>query len=135
MSKVIGIVIFLILGFGGMRFAAYYREVNDKVDAQNNRWNEPVNQAVIVDPGMPASLEPLLEAAKAKGAGDLKKWLDQYRTYVKEPRLSEIELDYVKLVGRSDPPEARRVFAVIKARNADDSPLAEQIAKLAKTYQ
>jgi hypothetical protein len=135
MSKVIGIVIFLILGFGGMRFAAYYREVNDKVDAQNNRWNEPVNQAVIVDPGMPATLEPLLEAAKAKGAGDLKKWLDQYRTYVKEPRLSEIELDYVKLVGRSDPPEARRVFAVIKARNADDSPLAEQIAKLAKTYQ
>jgi hypothetical protein len=135
MSKVIGIVIFLILGFGGMRFAAYYKEVNRKVDEQNNRWNQPVSQAAVVDPGMPPTLEPLLEAAKTKGAGDLKKWLDQYRTYVKEPRLSEIELDYVKLVGRSDPPEARRVFSVIKARNAADSPLAEQIAKLARTYE
>ena len=135
MSKVIGIVIFLILGFGGMRFAAYYKEVNRKVDAQNNRWNEPVSQAEIVDPGMPATLEPLLDAAKAKGAGDLKKWLDQYRTYVKEPRISEIELDYVMMVGRSDPPEARRVFAVVKARNAADSPLAERISKLAKTYE
>lgn len=135
MSKVIGIVIFLILGFGGIRFAAYYKEVNRKVDEQNNRWNEPVSQAAIVDPGMPETLEPSLEAAQSKGAAELKKWLDQYRSYVKEPRISEIELDYVQLVGRSNPPEARRAFAAVKARNASDSLVAERISKLAKTYE
>lgn len=135
MSKVIGIAIILILGIGGMRFAAYYRKVNDDVDRQNNQYNEPFVPAVTVDPGMPASLEPTLEAAKAKGATALKKWLDQYRSYVKEPRISEIELDYVIAVGRSDPPEARRVFGLVKARNGADSPLAERISKLAKTYE
>ena len=135
MSKVIGIAIILILGIGGMRFAAYYRKVNEDVDRQNNQYNEPFVPAVTVDPGMPASLEPTLEAAKAKGATALKKWLDQYRSYVKEPRISEIELDYVIAVGRSNPPEARRVFGLVKARNGADSPLAERISKLAKTYE
>ena len=135
MSKVIGIAIILLLGIGGARFAAYYREVNRQVDEQNNRWNDPIPAAPVVDPGMPASLEPTLEAAKEKGAAALKKWLDQYRNYVKEPRLSEIELDYVVMVGRSDPPEARRVFAEVKARNGDDSPVAERIVKLARTYE
>ncbi len=135
MSKVIGIAIILIVGIAGMRFSAYYRKVNDDVDRQNNQYNEPVLPAATIDPGMPASLEPTLEAAQAKGAGALKKWLDQYRTYVKEPRISEIELDYVIAVGRSDPPEARRVFGQVQARNSADSPIAERISKLAKTYQ
>ncbi len=135
MSKVIGIAIILIVGIAGMRFSAYYRKVNEDVERQNNQYNEPVMPAAVIDPGMPASLEPSLEAAQSKGAAELKKWLDQYRSYVKEPRISEIELDYVIAVGRSDPPEARRVFGLVKARNGADSPLAEKISKLAKTYE
>ncbi len=134
MSKVIAIAIFVIVGMAGVRFAAYYKEVDQKVEAQNN-WNAPPEPVYNADPGMPATLEPLLEKAKAKGAGELKKWLDQYRAHVKEPRLSEIELDYVILVGRSDPPEARRVFGQVQQRNGADSPIAERINKLAKTYQ
>ena len=135
MSKLIGIVFFIIVGMAGIRFAAYYREVNQKVEQQNTRWDTPAPAVAPYDPGMPATLEPGLEQAKGKGAAELKKWLDQYRRFVQEPRLSEIELDYVLMVGRSDPPEARRVFASVAGRNGPDSPLAERIAKLAKTYQ
>ena len=135
MSRAIGIVILVIVGIGVTRFAAYYKSFNAKAEAEDNRYNPSAPPAVVYDPGMPASLEPLLETAKTKGAGELKKWLDQYRNFVKEPRLSEIELDYVMAVGRSDPPEARRVFATIKGRNGEGSPVAERIAKLAKTYE
>ncbi len=135
MSRAIGIALFVLVGLGVSRFAAYYKSFNAKAEAEDNRYNASAPPAEVYDPGMPASLEPLLETAKAKGAGELKKWLDQYRGFVKEPRLSEIELDYVMAVGRSDPPEARRVFATIKSRNAEGSPVADRIAKLAKTYE
>lgn len=133
MSKVIGIAILLILGFAGWRFAAYYREVNRQVEQRNNRWEQTSTPAE--SPGMSPALEPLLAAAKTKGASEFKKWLRQYRRYVSEPRLSEIELDYVVMVGRSDPEEARRVFANVQKRNGKSSPLADRIQKLAKTYQ
>lgn len=135
MSKLIGIAFFIIVGMAGIRFAAYYRAVNEDVEQQNNRWDTPVAAVAPYDPGMPATLEPGLEQAKDKGAAELKTWLDQYRRFVKEPRLSEIELDYVLMVGRSNPPEARRAFASVARRNGTDSPHAERIAKLAKTYQ
>lgn len=134
MSKVIGVAILLILGFAGWRFAAYYREVNRQIEQRNNhRWEQTSPPAE--SPGMPSALEPSLAAAKTKGASEFKKWLRQYRRYVQEPRLSEIELDYVIIVGQSDPAEARRVFANVQKRNEDSSPLAARIQRLAKTYQ
>ena len=134
MSKVIGIAIFVIVGMAGLRFAAYYKAVNQRVEQNNNRF-EPAPIQSYSDPGMPAQLEPLLEAAKEKGPETLKQWLDHYRGHIREPRLSEIELDYVVEIGRSNPPEARRVFATIKARNGADSPMAERIEKLSRTYE
>ena len=133
MSKVIGVAILLFLGFAGWRFAAYYEEVNRQIEQRNNRWKQPSPPAE--SPGMPPALEPLLAAAKTKGASELKKWLRQYRRYVREPRLSEIELDYVIMVGWSDPAEARRVFANVRKRNGKSSPLAARIQRLTKTYQ
>ena len=133
MSKVIGVAILLILGFAGWRFAAYYREVNRQIEQQNNRWEQTSPPAE--SPRMPSALETSLAAAKTKGASEFKKWLRQYRRYVQEPRLSEIELDYVIMIGQSDPAEARRVFANVQKRNGESSPLADRIQRLAKTYQ
>lgn len=73
MSKVIGVAILLILGFAGWRFAAYYREVNRQIERRNNhRWEQTSPPAE--SPGMPSALEPLLAAAKTKGASEFKKW-------------------------------------------------------------
>lgn len=133
MSKVIGVAILLILGFAGWRFAAYYQEVNRQIEQRNNRWKQTSPPAEF--PGMPPALEQSLAAAKTRGASEFKKWLRQYRRYVQEPRLSEIELDYVIMVGWSDPAEARRVFANVRKRNGKSSPLAARIQRLTKTYQ
>ncbi len=133
MSKVIGVAILLLLGFAGWRFAAYYREVNRQIEERNNHWEQ--TSAPAESSRMSPALESSLAAAKTRGASEFKKWIRQYRQYVREPRLSEIELDYVIIVGRSDPVEARRVFAAVRKRNGKSSPLAARIQKLAKTYQ
>lgn len=133
MSKVIGVAILLLLGFAGWRFAAYYREVNRQIEERNNHWEQ--TSAPAESPRMSPALESSLAAAKTRGASEFKKWIRQYRQYVQEPRLSEIELNYVIIVGRSDPVEARRVFAAVRKRNGKSSPLAARIQKLAKTYQ
>jgi hypothetical protein len=54
---------------------------------------------------------------------------------VREPKLSEIELDYIVKVGRTDPPKARKLFSEVSARNGPNSPLRERIDTLSKTYQ
>jgi len=131
MKQILWIALVLLLGWGGMKFSAYYKDMERKTAPQNQYEPPPPPPPA----SMPASLEPLLEAAKQKGAEALRGWLNQYRSFVKEPRLSEIELDYVVMVGRSDPPEARRVFASVKGRNGPESPLHDQIKKLEKTYE
>ena len=70
-----------------------------------------------------------------KDAAALKAWLKQYRPHIKEPKLSEIELDYVVKVGRTNPPEAQKVFSEVAGRNGPNSPLRERLDILAKTYQ
>src|SRR5829696_6316984 len=57
--------------------------------------------------GLPAQFESSLQAAQAQGAPALKTWLDRYRPYTRDPKLAAIELDYVVLVSRSNPAEAK----------------------------
>ncbi|MHB1307418.1 MAG: hypothetical protein ACYDC1_08670 [Limisphaerales bacterium] len=85
-------------------------------------------------PGLPKELEGALEAAKREGPEGLKKWLAQNRNEVMEPRLTDIELDYVILAGRENPAEARRVLNVIKQRIASDSPAHQRFGQLDRAY-
>lgn len=85
-------------------------------------------------PGLPAELEPGLEAAKRDGPVGLKKWLGQNRGDVADPRLTDIELDYVILAGRENAAEARRVLNVIKQRITPDSPVFKKFDQLNKAY-
>lgn len=86
-------------------------------------------------PGMPPSMEPFFQAAQKQGASGLKNWLARYRNYVADPRRAAIELDYVVLITRDDPAEARRVFQEVKARTPTTSPLYERIKRLEQSYQ
>src|SRR5262245_55847840 len=74
-------------------------------------------------PGLPAGVEASLQKAQSQGAGAVKTWLDTYRQYVSDPRLAWIELDYVVLVSRENPQEARRVFQSVKSRTPPGSPV------------
>jgi hypothetical protein len=44
-------------------------------------------------------------------------------------------LDYVVLVAKDDPAEARRVFTRVKTRTSTTSPVYPRIESLAKTYE
>jgi hypothetical protein len=88
-----------------------------------------------MNPTYEASLEKSLETAKNGGAAALKSWLTQYRVYVNDPRLADIELDYVLLVSRTDLAEAKRVFADVKRRTPPTSPIHERLNRLAKTFE
>ncbi len=84
--------------------------------------------------GMPKNFEPSLQAAQAQGAAALKQWLQRYAQNIQDPKLAAIQLDYVVLVSRSDPAEAKRVFLAVKQRVPKGSPVYERVKRLDATY-
>lgn len=84
--------------------------------------------------GMPANFAPSLQEAQSQGPAALKAWLTRYSSYIQDPKLGSIQLDYAVLVGRSDPAEARRVFRGVKARTPKTSPLYPRVQKLNSTF-
>jgi len=85
--------------------------------------------------GMPPAFEPALAAAEKQGAAGLRNFLSTYGRSLRDPRLADIELDYVVLLIRQDPVEAKRVFKVVKARTLTSSPVYDRIKKLEQTFQ
>jgi hypothetical protein len=86
-------------------------------------------------PGLPFKLQPALEAAQQRGATGLRDFLAVNGRNVADPRLAWIQLDYVLVVAESDPAEARKVFAQVKARLKPDSPVYSRMKQLEKTYE
>jgi hypothetical protein len=84
--------------------------------------------------GMPSNFEPSLQAAQAQGAQALKTWLGRYAQYIQDPKLAAIQLDYVVLLSRSDPAEAKRIFQAVKQRVPKDSPIYSRVKRLDATY-
>jgi len=142
-AKVAAVGIFVIAGFVGTRLVVFMQEADKRVNQQAYEdgyyklpdQDKPEEVIPLDLPGLPDSLLPSLDAVLDKDAAALKAWIKQYRPYIKDPKLSEIELDYVVKAGRTDPPEARKVFAQVAARNGPDSPLRDRIDRMAKTYQ
>jgi hypothetical protein len=84
--------------------------------------------------GLPAQFEPSLQAAVSQGAPALKAWIERYRSYIRDPKLAAIELDYVVLVSRSNPAEAKRAFQAVKARVRPGSPVYDRVKRLDPTF-
>src|SRR5688572_12365819 len=124
------IVSFIVVGvaFGGWKIWEYWK----------TKETEEMQQTQVAPkqlPGLPSQLEDSLAKAQAGGAKALKVWLDTYGKSVQDPRLASIQLDYVLLVGREDPVEARRVFADVKKRTPPSSPVHPRVKQLEPTYQ
>ena len=84
---------------------------------------------------MPGELEASLNLAQSRGAGGLHDWLGAYGSRLQDPRLAWIQLDYVVLVARSDPAEARLVFNAVRQRVKPESPVYDRVKQLEPTYQ
>ncbi|HVM46819.1 MAG TPA: hypothetical protein VMU04_02280 [Candidatus Acidoferrum sp.] len=134
MTKLIAAFIIILVLFGGWHLFHYWEKVRDE---KETRQKQQAAAVVIGEqlPGMPDKLAPSLEAAKKQGAAGLRNWLKTYGRMVQDPRKAWIELDYCVLVSHEDLPEARRVFAEVKARTPESSPVWPRVKDLEKVYQ
>jgi hypothetical protein len=135
MRYVIGLLLILAAVWGIRKLIAEWDSVQAKKDAEEGRAPQVEKAAPGVLPGLPPNLEVSLQAARKQGASGLKNWLGVYRRYVADPRLAEIELDYVILSGSGSIKEARQIFAAVKQRTSTNSPVYPRIKQLERTYQ
>lgn len=117
----------------GFRFFNYARTtIRDSEKPTRVNVNAPAPGKL---PGMPAHMEAGFDQARSEGASGLAAWLARNRFQVSDPRLAEIELDYVVLVGPADRAEAKQALASIGRRIKPDSPVYEKYARLRSTYE
>jgi len=86
-------------------------------------------------PGLPGGYDVSLRAAQQAGADALGNWLKLYGPNVQDPRRGWIQLDYVLLITRQNPQEAKRVFNEVKDRTLPTSPVWPRIHNMEKSYQ
>jgi hypothetical protein len=62
-------------------------------------------------------------------------WMKTYEKSLQDPRKSWIELDFCVAIAREDPAEARRLFAEVKARTSQSSPIYPRVKELEKSFR
>jgi hypothetical protein len=131
-TKLIAALIILIVLYGGWKLFEYWETV--KANEEKAKVEETIRPEQF--PGLPPQYEPALATAYSQGAVGLSKWLDRFRAVVQDPRLAWIELDYVVLITKDNPAQAKRVFAQVKSRMKPDWPvqIQKRVRSLAKTY-
>jgi hypothetical protein len=131
MRQVLTILMVIGLIWAGAKFKAYFSQ---RMAEQQAKLEGPPRTAPGKLPGLDPSLEASLETAKKAGADGVRDWLRLHRSEVEDPRLAEIDLDYVVLVGRSNPGEAKRVLRAVKPRVAAGTPLHKRLLQLEQVY-
>jgi hypothetical protein len=122
----------LIIG-GVLYFGLRFRDYANQKMKEGTTEKSPKYAAGKL-PGLPAELEASWDAAKRNGPDGIREWFRAHQSEVSEPRLTELELDYVVLAGRGKPAEARRVLNAIKQRITPTSPLYKRFQQLDQTY-
>ncbi len=79
---------------------------------------------------MPPDGEPL----SPRQVEAFRRWIGLHRGEIAEPRLTEVELDFVVLTGRTDGGEARGVLNLIKGRIKSDHPQYKRFQQLDAAY-
>jgi hypothetical protein len=139
MNKLIGILLIAGALWGLWALRDYYLETKRANTGAYGNSEDQSDGPAPFDPrslsGLLYTLETPLSNAKQSGADGLKKFINQYRAAIHDPRLAWIQLDYVVLVATRDPAEARAVFAEVKKRTPTNSPVYPRIEKLSKVYE
>jgi hypothetical protein len=135
MTKTLIIVVIVVaVALGGWKAFEYWEKVQDEkfVEEKNAASNVVIPERL---PGLPGAWEDSLRAAQQHGATTLGNWLKTYGAGVQDPRKAWIQLDYVLLITRDNPQEAKRIFAEVRDRTPPNSPVAPRIHDLEKSYQ
>lgn len=130
MRRVLSILLIAAGIWAGLKFLRYAQtEVRRHEQADTSPRYAPGRL-----PGLPVELEDSLAAAQREGVNAFRRWLAQHRAQIREPRLTEIELDFVVLSGRNNPTEARGVLNLIKQRIQPDHPQYRRFQQLDQAY-
>lgn len=133
-TKLIAIAIVALFLFGSYKVFMYYDEVKN----QREEEKKQAAAAQVVGEnleGLPQSLVASLQAAQTQGASGLRNWLKAFGQSVQDPRKAWIELDYIVLLARENPAEARKIFAEVKQRTPPSSPVWPRIKQLQSTFE
>jgi hypothetical protein len=135
MKALISILIVLVVGLGIWKVWDYWDRVSTDRAAAERAAKREITPGELG--GMPYQLERTLQEATKQGPAPLKAWIDKYKAAgaVKDPRLAWIELDYVLMISRDNPLEAKKLFNSIKQRIPPESPVYKRIKSLEKTYE
>jgi hypothetical protein len=134
MTKLIAALMILAVLYGGWELFFYWEKVKHEQETQKKQAASSVIDPEGLD-GLPRSLQPALRAAEAQGAPGLQNFLKTYGRSLQDPRKAWIELDLCLLIAREDPAEARRLFAEVKKRTPETSPIWPRIKKLENTFE
>jgi hypothetical protein len=133
-KTIITIVIVIVVGLGGWQLFEYWQKVLDEKDTEAKNA-----AAAVVNPealrGLPDGYDTSLHAAQQQGTEALGNWLKLYGPNVQDPRKAWIQLDYVLLLTRQNPQEAKRIFNEVKDRTLPNSPVWPRIHNMEKSYQ
>ena len=128
------IAVVVIVALGGWQLFDYWQKISDEKDTQQkNAASAVVNPDNL--PGLPPGYDVSLRAAQQQGAAGLGNWLKLYGPAVQDPRKAWLQLDYVLLITRDNPQEAKRIFNEVKDRTPPSSPVWPRIHDLEKSYQ
>jgi hypothetical protein len=131
---IIIVAVVILVALGGWKMFEYWEKVqDDKEVAQQQAAATNVNPDSL--PGLPQGWDVSLRAAQQQGPTALGNWLKTYGPRIQDPRKAWIQLDYVLLVTRDNPQEARQIFNEVKDRTPPTSPIWPRIQQFQKSYQ
>ncbi|HEY0455697.1 MAG TPA: hypothetical protein VGE41_04940 [Verrucomicrobiae bacterium] len=133
MKALISILIILGVAIGGYKLYEYWNTVQEEKAAAERVPTISDDQVG----RMPWELEESLREAKKKGPSAFKNWITKFEKSPKVPedRMASIQLEYVVMTAQTDPIEAKRMFAEVKAKVSKTSPVYPKIKALEKTYE
>jgi len=133
-TKVIGVLAVVFVLFGGFKLFLYFEQVKNERETEQK---QAAAARVIGDQleGLPQSLASSLQAAQTQGVAGLRNWLKTYGHAVQDPRKAWIELDYIVMLARESPAEARKLYAEVKQRTPPSSPVWPRIKQLQATFE
>jgi hypothetical protein len=128
------IVVVVAVALGGWQLFEYWDKVQSEKDADAKTAATQVVNGDSLQ-GLPQGYDVSLRAAQQQGVEALGNWLKLYGPAVQDPRKAWIQLDYVLLLTRQNPQEAKRVFNEVKDRTLPTSPVWPRIQSMEKSYQ
>jgi hypothetical protein len=131
MTKLITVLLVILLLFCAWRGYVYWESFQREEQRQQAAKNFNPDSL----PGMPDGLRESYNTAVQRGPHVVRRWLNTYGHLVEDPRKAWIQLDFCSSIARDNPAEARRLFAEVKERTREASPVWPRIKDLERSFE